>query len=192
MPSGDLRPELPLERYREYLRSLARLRLDARLRSKLDPSDVVHETLLKAHTRRDQFRGHPEVELAAWLRRILANTLVDALRKFGGEVLKQRSLEADLEQSSQRLKKWLADEQTSPSERAMREEQLLRMADALAKLPEDERIAVELHYLQEPPVPLAEIARQLGRPSAKAVGGLLGRGLAKLRKLLAPPTEGMP
>jgi hypothetical protein len=37
-------------------------------------------------------------------------------------------------------------------------------------------------------VPLAEIARHLGLPSAKAVSGLLERGLTKLRKLLREET----
>jgi len=41
-----------------------------------------------------------------------------------------------------------------------------------------------MRYLQDPPCPLPEIARELGRPTAKAVAGLLARGLEKLRGLL--------
>jgi RNA polymerase sigma-70 factor (ECF subfamily) len=187
MSPGDSPPGLRPERYREYLRLLARLRLDPRLRSKLDASDIVQETLLKAHKHRDQLQGQTEAELAAWLRGILANVLADEARKFARgkrDLALERSLEADLEQSSLRLEKWLVGEQSSPSERATRQELLLQMADALAGLPEDERAALELRYLRQPPVPLAEIARHLGRPTAKAVSGLLERGLAKLRKAL--------
>src|ERR671939_260427 len=78
-------PGRPLEDYREYLRLLARLQLDPRLRSRLDPSDIAQETLLKAHERRHQFRGQTEGERIAWLRTILANTLTDAVRKLGRE-----------------------------------------------------------------------------------------------------------
>src|SRR5262245_37472525 len=55
-----------MERFRNYLCLLARLHLDERLRSKLDPSDIVQEVLLKAHRHRDDFRGQTEAEEMAW------------------------------------------------------------------------------------------------------------------------------
>jgi RNA polymerase sigma-70 factor (ECF subfamily) len=172
----------PIERYREYLRLLARLQLDPRLRGKLDPSDVVQQTLLKAHQHLEQFRGQTEAELAAWLRRILANALTDAARGFRLELAAGRSLQRSLEESSARIEAWLVAQDEPPDRRAERHEQTLAVADALARLPDDQRAAVELHHLRE--VPVAEIAETMGRSEA-SVAGLLRRGLTRLRELLA-------
>jgi RNA polymerase sigma-70 factor (ECF subfamily) len=175
----------PLEHFREYLRVLARLQIDPRLRRKLDPSDVVQETLLRAHENRDQFRGSTDREQAAWLRQILANQLAEALRRYtrqARDVNRERSLEAAIEESSARLEQWLAAEQAGPDHRALRDEQLLRLGEALADLPDDQRTAVELRYLQKESV--ARIAKLLERTEA-SVSGLLRRGLERLRRRLA-------
>jgi RNA polymerase sigma-70 factor (ECF subfamily) len=180
----------PLEQYRAYLRVLAQVQLDPLLRGKLDPSDVVQETLLKAHANRGQFRGQTGAELAAWLRQILANTLAEELRRFGRQrrdLALERSLEAAVEASSHRLEAWLADQQSTPSEQAARNEELLRLADALARLPDDQRAALEMRHLQG--LPVAEISRQLGR-SEPSVTGLLRRGLQKLREMLTDDLGG--
>ena len=169
-----------LERFRAYLRLLARLHLDARLRGKPDPSDVVQQTLLQAHRALADFRGG-EAEQAAWLRQILARNLAHAVRDLGRakrDVGRERSLEAALDASSARLEAWLAAEQSSPSQRVVRQEELLRLAEALAELPEAQREAVVLHYWQGRS--LAEIGQELGRTPA-AVAGLLHRGLKQLR-----------
>jgi RNA polymerase sigma-70 factor (ECF subfamily) len=173
-----------LERFRHYLSLLARTQLGPRLRAKLDPSDIVQQTLLNAHQKRDQFRGSTDEELAAWLRQILANSLADAIRAFGAEkrdIARERFFSESVDQSSVRLEAWLEAVQTSPPDRADKNEQLLRLAWALAQLPDDQRQAVEMHHLQA--LPLAEIARELGR-TEPSVAGLLRRGLGKLRELL--------
>jgi RNA polymerase sigma-70 factor (ECF subfamily) len=187
MPRPEPAGGKPLESYRDYLRLLARLHLDARLRGKLDPSDVVQETLLKAHEKLDQFRGTTDAELAGWLRRILANTLAEAARRYRAgprDVGRERSLERALEESSARLEHWLAEDHSAPGGQVERQELLLRLAGALARLPEDQRLAVEWHHLKGRPV--AEIAEHLER-SPSAVGSLLYRGLKKLRELLSEP-----
>ena len=183
MTQGISQALLPLEHYREYLRLLARLQLDPRLRAQLDPSDIVQQTLLRAHEHFDQFRGWSDEEMRAWLRAILARTLVDAVRRFGRQKGdRARSLEAALEQSSAKLEALLASEESNPSHGALRAERLIELAEALARLPEDQRIAVELRYFQECEV--AEIGRTMGRSPA-SVTGLLRRGLASLRGLLS-------
>ena len=83
-------------------------------------------------------------KLAGWLRGILQNNLIDAARALGRgkrDVARERSLEAAVEESSARLDAWLAAEQTSPSQATVRAEDLLRMAKAVAELPESVRAA---------------------------------------------------
>lgn len=177
-------PVADLERYRAYLHLLARLHLGARLRGKLDASDVVQQTFLRAYQAWPQFRGRSAEERAAWLRQILAHTLAHADRDFGREkrdVTRERSLEAALEASSIQLGAWLAADQSSPSERAGHNEQVLRLAEALTALSEAQREAVVLHYWQGWSV--GEIGRHLDRTPA-AVAGLLKRGLQQLRRQL--------
>jgi RNA polymerase sigma-70 factor (ECF subfamily) len=179
----------PLEAYRDYLRLLARIQLVPRLQAKMDASDIVQQAILQAHEGRTQFRGTTEAEKLAWLRAILANVLAAAARRFdtaAREVGREQSLEAGLERSSSRLECLLAADQSSPSQRAVRSEELLRLATALTQLPEDQRSVVELHHLRS--LPITEVAQQLGR-TRPAVVGLLYRGVKKLRELLRDVAE---
>jgi RNA polymerase sigma-70 factor, ECF subfamily len=176
--------ETGFEKYRNYLCLLARQQLGPRLRAKLDASDVVQDALLQAHVSREQFRGTTEPERIGWLHTILMNKLAGALRQFARhcrDVDLERSLDHQLQQSSARLENYLAADISSPSERAGKHEQLLRLAAALAELPADQREAIELHHLQG--LPLAHVAEALGR-SKPSVAGLIFRGVTAVRKRL--------
>src|SRR5262245_61222726 len=117
-------PEASLEQVRAWLRRAAAALLDSRLHGKVDPSDVVQDALLKAVANREQFRGQTEAERRAWLRRILANTLADAVRRFlvgrKRDVGREQSLDEVVRQSSVRLQGWLADGRTPPEDEAVR------------------------------------------------------------------------
>ncbi len=178
-------PDAPrLEQFRDYLRLLTRIQLGPRWKGWLDPSDLVQQTLLEAYRQRDQFRGQGDVARGAWLRAILARNVADAIRAQGRlkrDITREQSLEADLEASSARLGAWLAAEQSTPSEQAVRHEQAILLANALARLPQSQRQALVLHYWQD--CSLAEIAALLDR-TTDSVAGLLKRGLKSLRALL--------
>jgi RNA polymerase sigma-70 factor, ECF subfamily len=174
-------PANSLEPFRKYLTVLAGLHLDAKLRGKLDPSDVVQQTMLRAYSALDGLRQREPEVLAAWLRRILASTLADAVKHFERDkrdVDLERSLQDDLDRSASGLAGWLAADQTSPSGKAERNEELLRMVEALADLPETMREVVVLKHCQG--WTLQQIADRLGR-SVPAVASLLRRGLEVLR-----------
>jgi RNA polymerase sigma-70 factor, ECF subfamily len=185
MNPEDAPGKLSLEQFRSYLLLLARMQLDPGPRNRIDPSDVVQQTLLEAHAKADQFQGDDSA-LAAWLRQALVNNLRDArraLRREKRDVRRERSLSEAVEQSSTRLGEMLAAAQSSPSQCAVRNEELLRLADALIQLPEAQREAIVIHHLQG--CALSETARRLGRTDA-AAAGLLHRGLKRLRELMTP------
>ena len=173
-----------LERFRPYLSLLARTLLNQRLRAKLDSSDIVQHVLLDAFANRDQFRGTSEAEITGWLRQILKNKLADALRdqhRNRRDVRRERSLEGEIDDSFSRTNSWLAAVQSSPSQRAVKQEELLRLSEFITKLPEAQREAIVLHHLQG--LRLVEVAKELGKTEA-AVAGLLFRGLKTLHCLL--------
>jgi RNA polymerase sigma-70 factor, ECF subfamily len=170
-----------LESFRNYLLLLARVQLDGRLSGKLDPADVVQQTMTRALEKRDLFHGCDDAQRAAWLRTLLSHTLVDVVRKFVRPGVAERSLEAAVEQSSERLGAILAADQTSPSARFERQDQLVRLANALATLSEDQRRAVELKHLHG--LALVDVGRRMGR-TVPALAGLLQRGLRALRTKL--------
>jgi RNA polymerase sigma-70 factor (ECF subfamily) len=177
-------PGQELERFRQYLHLLARLQIGRQLQGKIDPSGIVQVTLLEAYRDWDQLLGQNEGQRAAWLRRVLANNLADELRRWEAakrDAGRERSLEADLDASSCRLGALLADRGASPSTAAVRQEDAVRLAEALAQLPESQRRAVELHHLHG--LALLEVARELNC-SKPAVAGLLHRGLKALRRRL--------
>jgi RNA polymerase sigma-70 factor (ECF subfamily) len=181
----DAAEDLPLERYRSYLLILARAQLNPRIRQKLDASDVVQQTLCRAHEARDQFKEREPGALLAWLRKILAHTISNAVRDLKRDkrdVGLERSLEANVENSSCRLEALLAARGSSPSAQMARMEQLFQITDALAALPDAQRDAILLKHCQG--LTLAEIGEQMNRTPA-SVASLLRRGLQELRQKLA-------
>ncbi len=180
-------PELGrlLELYREYLSLLARLQVNRRLQARLDASDLVQETFLKAHRHFGQFRGNTEEELVAWLRQILANTLANLVRHHYGaqrrDLRLERDLAAELDQSSRVMDRQLKAPGSSPSQRASRREQAVVLADMLGRLPEDYREVVILRHLEGLTFP--EVAQRMGR-TVDSVKKLWARGLAQLRDSL--------
>jgi RNA polymerase sigma-70 factor (ECF subfamily) len=170
-----------LDDCRSYLVLLARLHLDPRLAGRIDPSDVVQQTLLEAHARRDQFRGTSRPEWLAWLRQALANNLRDAVRAHRADcrdVARERSLVDALDASSVRLEGMLPGAGTAPPEAAERGERAVRLAAALEDLPPAQRDALVLQHWHG--WTLRQIADHLGKTPA-AAAGLLKRGLSGLR-----------
>lgn len=175
---------MDIDRFRSYLLLLAQMKLDRKLRGKLDASDIVQQTMLEAHQAVASFRGEDSAEQAAWLRQILARNLANAVRdltRAKRDVRKEQALQADLDNSALQLEAWLAAQQSTPSQNLERHERAIQLAEALTQLPDTQRDVVVLRHFEG--LPIAEIAQQLECTTA-AVAGLLQRGLKNLRKSL--------
>jgi RNA polymerase sigma-70 factor (ECF subfamily) len=171
--------------YGDYLKLLARLGINRRLRGKVDASDLVQETFLEAHRDFAQFRGTTEAEFLGWLRRILATNLANVVRRYlgtkGRDVRLERELEIELDESMRTLHPALVAAQSSPSRQAVRREEAVLLADALGRLPPDYREVLILRHLEG--LPFAEVAGRMGR-TEDSVKNLWARALARLRRTL--------
>ena len=173
-----------LERHRPYLTLLAHAHLNRRHSARLDTSDIVQQTLLNAFIKRNEFRGSTEAELAAWLREILKHKLADAIRdqqRDKRDIRRECAFDEGIDASFSRTEGWLVSLQSSPSQKAVKQEDLLRLSQALTELPEAQREVIVLHHLQGKK--LADVAAEIDRSEA-AVAGLLFRGLRTLQKQL--------
>jgi RNA polymerase sigma-70 factor (ECF subfamily) len=173
-----------LEQFRAYLETLTWIQIDPRLRAKFGLSDVIQDTLLQAYRDLDSIEAMDVDGQKRWLRRMLINNLrdeIDRWRTEGRDVHREKSLHAAAEDSSCRLRDWLAAEDSTPSEKLVKQEEALRVLEALAQLPEREREALILQQYHG--WKLIQIAERLSC-TANAVAGLHARGLARLRKLL--------
>jgi RNA polymerase sigma-70 factor (ECF subfamily) len=174
-----------LERYRSWLGLLARIHVEGRYRTKFDPSDVVQQTMLEAVRAWPDFRGRTEAERGAWLRQILARVLLHEIRRYAGtkrrDLGREVSLEQTLADSSLRLGAVLAASGSSPSAHLDRQEQELRLAEALARLPDDYRRVILLRNVEG--LSHEEVARRMERNTG-AVRMLWVRALARLREEL--------
>jgi RNA polymerase sigma-70 factor (ECF subfamily) len=189
IPIGQSKMEAKLEvadlaDHRNYLALIARPLLGRELAEKQDLSDVVHDTMVDAIEKFGSFRGTCQAELAAWLGTILAHNVADKYRaqhRQKRDVRLERSIEAVLGESSSRLKGLLAADQTTPSEQFVMADNLARLANAVAALPDEQREAVTLHHLHAQK--LTDVAQVMGK-TVPAVAGLIRRGVQALRQSL--------
>lgn len=180
MPSSNF--AAAIEDHRNYLRILADAQISGILQPKLDASDIVQQTLIKATEAEPQFRNEHPGAMAGWLGQILNNQIADAYRHFACDKRDaRRELSAVTADSSHATLQGLAASLTSPSVRMRQSEQAIKLANAIAQLPVDQQQAVVLRHLQS--LSLHKIASRMNK-TEPAVAGLLRRGLAALKETM--------
>ena len=168
-------PPAWVEQFRPYLHTLADGRLGPAVAARVDLSGVVQHTLAECAAEA------PPADPGAARRRVrvaFLHNLLDAARHATAarrDVRREVPLGSDLDP---------AGSLTSPSSKVVQAEAEGRLAAALADLPDDQQAAVVLHHLMD--LPVGRVAAEMGKTEA-AAAGLLRRGLARLRELLADP-----
>jgi len=170
---------------RSYAMILAQAQVGSWMQAKVDPSDLVQQSMLEAYRAFDSFHGQTGAEWLAWLRRILHRNAIDQARHFGGAEKRQVGREISLEgaatiDDAMGVPEPAADSLT-PSEQLLVHERELMVAEALARLSADYREVILLRNLRG--LSFQEVARQMNR-SRPAVQMLWMRALRQLQTLL--------
>ncbi len=173
-----------VRRHADRLLESIRAELGDRLRRRLESQDVIQEVHLDALKSIAQFAGEGRASFLAWLRQIAIHRIIDLDRqafqtaKRGPE---QRAADLGRDESMARLLGDLSGGVTTPSMAAHGLDRVRLLEQALERLGEAQREAIELRYLQHLSVP--ETAEKMGR-TEKAVRALCVRALIQLREIL--------
>jgi RNA polymerase sigma-70 factor (ECF subfamily) len=180
------------QRHRPRLRRLVALRLDPRLAARVDPSDVVQDTLAQADRRLDDYLRDRPLPFYPWLRQLAGDRLADAHRRHvraarRSVTREQGALPPLADASALELAGRLAAATAGPSEAARRHELRDRVRAALAALPERDREVLVLRHLEQ--LTAREVAAVLGLTEAGVKSRAL-RAMQRLRALLGGERAG--
>ena len=171
-----------LDYYRPYLILVAQSRIGTRLHRRCDPEDVVQDTMADANRGFSAFQGLTEAEFSTWIKRIHSNNLRDLVRKHvlaANQSLRIEQSLDDCDDSASFHWNEPAADHSSASQRVIRGENALRLAQRMQKLPATQREALRLRYLEG--MTFEEIAGQMGK-TVSAATSLVKHGLRGLRK----------
>jgi RNA polymerase sigma-70 factor (ECF subfamily) len=169
-------------RHRPELRQFVDLRLDPRLRARVDASDVVQETQMEAFRRLGDFLERQPMPFRLWLRQTAYERLLK-IRRHHVEVA-QRTVRREValpDHSSLQLAQQLLAPGSTPSQHLDKVEVARRVRQALARLSEPDREILLMRNFDG--LSNQEAAQVLGIESATA-SQRFGRALLRLRKLL--------
>ncbi len=177
-----------LAEHRERLRRMVQMRMDVRLRARVDPSDVIQDAFVEVSKRVDEFRKQRNMPLFIWLRLLVGERLLILHRQHLGaqmrDVRRQVSLyhNALPEASTAAIAAHLLGKHTSPTEAAVRAERALRLQEALNTIDPIDREVLTLRHFEQ--LSRAETAQVLGIEES-AAGKRYVRALKRLKEILA-------
>jgi RNA polymerase sigma-70 factor (ECF subfamily) len=175
------------QRHSARLRQMIRLRLDRRLQSRVDPSDVLQEAYIDLATRLPDFARDRPMPIFLWLRLVAGQRLMQVHRRHLGTALRDAGREISLhygalpQASSASLAAQLLGHFTTASQAATRAEQRLRLQQALEALEPIDREIIALRHFEE--LSNSEAAVILGLTKAGASKRYV-RALTRLQSVL--------
>lgn len=173
--------------HRNRLWRMVSFRLDARLRGRVDPDDILQEAFLDAVQRLDHFLANPVTSLFIWLRLIVMQTMQNVYRRHLSTQKRDASREASKsrdqfgDSTAASITAFLAGQLTSPSQAAMKQEQMAQLDQALVRLSQLDQEVLALRHFEE--LSNAETAEALGI-DAKAASVRYFRALRRLKGAL--------
>ncbi len=170
-----------LEAFRPYLLAVANQSMPETLKGKFGGSDLVQETLFKAHNEFHGLQLDGSADLQAWLRTILRNNLADWVRRYCAASKRAISREHSLHRKIGPALAEIASKDPTPSTRVIRREQIAAVDEAVERLPADEREVVLLRHREG--LQFDEIGRRMSR-SSEAVRKLWARAILRLQRML--------
>ena len=173
-----------LELHRPYLQLLAERSLSGDIQARIGASDIVQQTYIAAVNGFGDLEATSPQQFLAWLRTVHQRQILDCLRAHGRA--EKRTVDREKVTGELPAECQLDPLASSPSQRMMAAEDAVMLARAMGQLPESQREAVRLKYLEG--FSLAEVAQSM-KTTKYAVVGLLNRGLKKLRSILRDETE---
>ncbi|MEM6365530.1 MAG: sigma-70 family RNA polymerase sigma factor [Planctomycetota bacterium] len=176
-----------MERHRDRLDRMVRLRLDARMQARVDASDVIQDAFVEAWKKLPQFLSEPKMTFFLWLRSITTNKLMALHRFHLGTEQRSAGREVSLfrgaipASTTAALAANLIGGFTQPSDAAIRSELKLRLQEALNQLDPIDREILTLRHLEQ--LTNAESAEVLAITVSSASKRYM-RGLRRIRRLL--------
>ena len=177
-----------LQRHREALRRMVEMRLDRKIRQRVDASDIVQEVMVEANRRLKNYLDNPAMPFHLWLRQMAKDRLIDAHRRHRGSG--KRSVDREqpavaapnLDHSTIQFVAQLCDNELTPAAAATMHELQRRFESALQELDEqDQEVVIMRHFEQ---LSNQEVAQGLNLSEPAASMRYL-RAMRRLRKRLA-------
>jgi RNA polymerase sigma-70 factor, ECF subfamily len=163
------------------LLAVANQSLPEALKGKFGGSDLVQETLVKAHGEIQGLHFDGPADLRAWLRTVLRNNLADWVRRYCSVTKRSIARERSLHNVDGSAVDQLACREPTPSTRAIRREQTAAVDDAIERLPVDEREVIMLRHREG--LQFDEIGKRMNR-SGEAARKLWARAILRTQRML--------